>query len=114
MTNTKRRLGYMLIVCLFTGLFYSSSAQAVTFVYICDIVGIGAKHRGIKEPKVIVTLDEVGGAFTGKEYKFPDISRKEMMATALAALSNGLQLEIYTNDNGGQPLITEIHLVNVP
>ena len=114
MTKTKQRLRQLFIVCLFTGLFYSSSAQAVTFMYICDIAGSGTKDKGIKEPKVIVTLDEVGGTFTGNEYKLPDLSRREMMATALAALSNGLQLEIYTTDKGALPVITEIHLVNAP
>ncbi len=115
----KQKLIQMMWTLMLTGVLYAGSAVAVPQWYTCDIDTIGAKDRtdAGKPSKVVVTLDDTAGspAFTDQEFKFPDRSRKEMMATVLTAITNGFQVDVFTDvDVGKQPLIIEIHLVKSP
>lgn len=94
--------------------------------FICDIESVGAAIIGggrKAKPTILVRLthDDAAPAFTDAEFQMDKKAGKEMLATALTAVSNGFQVDIVTDldpltfdPSSGLPVIKEIHLLVIP
>ena len=88
-----------LVWVFITGLLVMSSAQAANEWFTTDVEAIRTRDKGANPPLVLVLLSDAAGspAFTSKEFRIPNKSRKEMLATLLAAVTNGFQVEVFVD-----------------
>jgi hypothetical protein len=49
-------------------------------------------------PQVSITLTDLGGSFVNTAFTVADVAKREMLALALAAISNQLQVSAYVDD----------------
>ena len=99
-----------------TGLLMLSSApqaQAVEAWYTTEIDAVQTFNRSGRSPRILVELTDTATspAFTGQEFRAPNRSRREMLATLLTAVSNGFQAEVLVDLDEDSPLIRELVLI---
>ena len=103
-----------LIWVFITGLLVMSNAQAAAEVFVTDVEAVRTRDKGTSPPLVLVVLSDTDGspAFTSKEFRVPDKSRKEMLATLLAAVTNGFQVQVSVDlAAGNKPKLINLVLI---
>ncbi len=103
-----------LIWVFITSMLVMGNAQAVTEVFVTDVEAVRTRDKGANPPLVLVVLSDTDGspAFTSKEFKIPDKSRKEMLATLLTAVTNGFQVQVSVDlAAGNKPKLINLVLI---
>ena len=103
-----RYLGRVLGIALFVAVVWSSSANAVTAWFTCEVTAAGNSSDGT----LWVQLTDVSGAFTTKWFIGTSAIEKEMLATALTAMTADMQVLVNTDpDDGTFPLLNNLYLL---
>ncbi len=103
-----------LIWVFITSLLVMGNAQAAAEVFVTDVEAVRTRDKNTNPPLVLVVLSDTAGspAFTSKEFKIPDKSRKEMLATLLAAVTNGFQVQVSVDlAAGNKPKLINLVLI---
>lgn len=107
-----------LMFILMTGMLMLSSAQAqaVDAWYTTEINAVQTHNRTGLSARIFVELTDTAETpvFEGQEFRVPNRSRREMLATLLTAVSNGFQAEVLVDLDEldvVRPLIKDLVLI---
>lgn len=83
-------------------------SDAASASYICNVIMAGP---GGAAPQVLLKLTDSGGSFSNRWFTARSGQEKTMLATALTAQANNMQIFIYTDTSlPGYPVITSMYL----
>lgn len=106
---TARKIGLMVLLALAAGLVAAGESNAAPQWYICQV-----NLAGPAGALTLVRLTDIGAvpAFTKKWFLAPADRAKEMLAVAMAAMTNGMTVKVYVDISVADeyPPITSFYL----
>jgi len=101
-----KKVFVMMVVVLSMLAVFAVSAHAGATWYTCEVnmAGIGMSWSYVK-------LTDKGGNFTNKWFLLRSDRKKEMLAVALTAMTNNMEVQVYTDiSEPGYPVINSLYL----
>ena len=103
-----KRITLMVLVVVITGTYFATESDAAEQWYSCYVENVGPAFG-----RVYIALTDTSSSFQQKWFLAPTGQEKEMLATALTAISNEKVVSVYTDLSiSPYPTILAIYMNN--
>jgi hypothetical protein len=100
-----KRIGFWVMVVILAGAYFTGNAHAATDWHVCTVEAAGPGWNS-------VYIKLTAPAFpAGKWFTVTTTNGKEILAVALAAMSNGMQVMIYADASLNNPPIYTFYML---
>jgi hypothetical protein len=100
-----KKIGLLVMVVILAGAYFATDSSAAPDWYTCTVDAAGPGWASI-----YVELTSAP-AFTGKWFIIPTENGKEILAVALTAMTNGMQVLIYADPSLSNPPIYTFYIL---